>query len=83
MPRYFVGGFTRQCQQETYMLCQLWILTPAISHRQACLSTYLCQRIESTMTELRNTPLPTLFSSKETDIDSLSIKCEDMTYIMI
>ena len=34
------------------------------------------------MTELRNTPLPTLFSSKETDIDSLSIKCEDMTYIM-
>ena len=39
-------------------------LTPAISHRQACLSTYyLGQRIE-------------------TDINSLSIKCEDMTYIM-
>ena len=32
------------------------------------------------MTELRNKPLPVFLSPKETDIDSLSIKGEDMTY---
>ena len=58
------------------------ILTPAISHKQACSSTYLSQRIESAMTELRNTSLFAFLSSKETDIDSPSIRGEDMTCIM-
>ena len=41
------------------LLFEAVTLTPAISHRQACLSTYyLNQRIEPGMIELRNMPFP-------------------------